>query len=397
MGSPPEVVVAARTDTLAACALVLAVLRTPAHADPSDAEILGEDPGWSVESVELRSSFLDQRGRGFQVQGGGPGQPGSERMYVFQPSALIRLRQSARVTHEVTVPVDAITAASPDAVDATSSASRRNTSVDVDVRSTVILGDVETLTTRVAGHWEEPMGSGTLGAGYRRSLADDNATIGINGSLTIDGFDDHDRTGRYLGKTARETFSASITGSQLLSPTTMLDGSYGLTRQHGRLETTWNAVPTEDGNVTDEVLPRDRTRQAATVRIAQHVPITRSTLKGSYRYYRDDLGLRAHTVEGAYYQYLTPWLYARGSYRYHHQRGAEFFTTSLPLGFTGDDPRTADSDLASMHANEWTVQLSTLRERGPLCAWSVSAELMRYTRSNDLRITVVSITVGRAL
>jgi hypothetical protein len=38
-----------------------------------------------------------------------------------------------------------------------------------------------------------------------------------------------------------------------------------------------------------------------------------------------------------------------------------------------------------------------VRDRGPLAKWSVSAELLRYQRSNDLRITAVSFGIGRAL
>jgi CO/xanthine dehydrogenase Mo-binding subunit len=40
-----------------------------------------------------------------------------------------------------------------------------------------------------------------------------------------------------------------------------------VTYQHGTLRTGWNAVPTADGMLTDEVLPRDRVRHAASVRI----------------------------------------------------------------------------------------------------------------------------------
>jgi hypothetical protein len=390
--------VGARTSALIAISLAFCSVAA-ADTITDDAVILGREPGWRVEDVQLRTSFLDQRGRGFQSQEDrAPGVPGSERMYVVQPSALIRLRQSARVTHEITIPVDAITAASPDAVDAMSSASRRNVAVDLDVRSAIILDDKHTLTTRVMAHGEEPMGGGTVGAGIKRSLADDNATVAINGSFTFDIFDDHDRFGNYLGKTHRETYNINASVSQLLSPTTVVDASYGLTFQHGRLETTWNAVPTADNKITDEVLPKNRIRQAATGRIAQHIPLTRSTVKSSYRYYRDDLGIRAHTVDGAYYQYLVPWLYTRAALRYHSQRAPDFFTTALAPGFNDVAPfRTADSDLASLRAIEWTLSLTSVPGRGPLRAWSASGEVMRYTRDNDMRILVVSLTLGRVL
>jgi len=369
----------------------------PSYADPSDAEIIGLDPGWRIEDVQLRTTYLDQRGTGFQARGQALGEPGSEAMYIIQPSAFLTIRQSARVVHTVAVPLDAITAASPDAVDATTSASRRNVAGDFDLRSAFKVSEHDTFTTRVVAHGEEWIGGGTVGAGWRRSLADDNATISINGSFGLDVFDNHNHFGNYLGKTARETSSLNLGVSQLLSPTTVLDGSYGVTYQHGTLHTGWNAVPTANGLLTDEVLPRDRVRHAASVRIAQHVPVTHSTIKARYRAYLDDFGLRAHTVDASLYQYLASWLYVRGGYRYHRQTSVDFFTTALAAPFAADLLRTSDSDLAALRANEVSFQLATVRDRGPLAKWSVSAEVLRYQRSNDLHITAVSFGIGKAL
>jgi hypothetical protein len=393
MANRPEAGVVARTS------IALLLIARVAHADVSDAEIIGRDPGWRVDDVQLRSAYLWQRGHGFQSQDGSLGSAGSEEMWVFEPFALFTIHQSDTITHEITVPVDVISAASPDAVDATTSASRVNEAVDVDVRSTFKRGEHDTLTTRASVHYEEPLSSGTVGAGWRRGLADDNATLGASAYVTIDGFDGRDHFGIYYGKTARETVNANITASQLLSPTTIVDGAYGITVQHGTLDTGWNAVPVIDGGYADEVLPSERVRHALTARIAQHVPWTHSTVKASYRYYADDFGLRAHSVEVAGYQYLLPWLYARGSYRYHHQTGVDFFTTSLPTMYDPRMEHTADSDLAPLAANEWSVSLAMVRERAPaaLRGWALSAEVLHYWRSNDLQITTVALTAGRRL
>jgi hypothetical protein len=388
--------VAARTELLA----IVAALARTAAADPTDDDILGRDARPHAEDVELRTSFIDQHGHGYQSQAGPRGEPGSEQMTVFEPSALVIIRQSDKIVHEITIPVDIITAASPDAVDATTSASRRNESADVDVRSTFKRSEVTTLSSRFAVHVEEPMGSGTIGGGYKRSFADDNATVAINGNFTFDYFDDHDQSGLFLGKTNRETANVNVSGSQLLSPTTVVDASYGLTYQHGTLRTGWNAVPVDFTMFpTFEVLPHDRTRNALAVRLSQHLPWTHSTIKAWYRAYVDDFGIDAHTVELAAYQYLVPWLYVRGSYRYHHQTGASFFTTNEVKAPSDDTLRTADSDLAPFSAHEWTVELAMVRGRAPgaLRGWSLGAELMRYTRTNDLQITAVSLTIGKLL
>src|SRR4029079_15291055 len=132
---------------------------------------------------------------------------------------------------------------SPDALDAVSSASRRNEAAGGDLRTTFITSDTDSITTRVAFHWEEPLTSGTVGVGWRRSLADDNAAVAVNGSVTIDGFDINDQTGAYLEKGARSTTGVNVSVSQIVSPTTVVDATYGGTWHHGTLAQTWNAVP----------------------------------------------------------------------------------------------------------------------------------------------------------
>ena len=375
--------------------LLLAGRAAAEPAEPSDAQILGSDPGWRVEDVQLRTSYIHQRGHGYQSQDGPQAGPGSEAMTIIEPFALITLRQSATVVHEITIPVDVITAASPDAVDATTSASRRNEAVDLDVRSTFKQSDTDTLTTRLMAHYEEPLSSGAIGAGWRHSLADDNAAIAISGNLSIDGFDNHDQFGNYLGKTLRDTVNLNASASQLLSPTTVLDGGYGGTLEHGTLTNGWNAVPILGLHPAGDFVPHDRARHAISARLAQHVPQTHSTIKLWYRFYADSWGIVGHTIEVDAYQYVLPWLYVRAGYRYHHQTAADFFTTGLVPPVASDTLRTSDSDLARLSAHEWSVQVSTVHARGR--AWSLSGEVMRYTRSNDLAITAVALTVGRLL
>lgn len=387
---------ALRTTVSALVALAVLVAATAtAPADVDDRTILGDPSGWRIEQFDLRLSYLDQNGRGFQSQDGAA--PGSEEMRVIQPGALVTIRQSDRVVHRIAMPFDAITAASPDAVDATTSASRNNIAGDLDVRTSIKLSEVGTLLTRVTAHGEEWLGGGTIGAGYKRALADDNASITITGSFGLDGFDQHDHFGSYLGKTYRATTNLSIAASQLLSPTTVVDGSYGATYQHGALDTGWNAVPLDNGNYTDEKFPRGRLRHVLTAGIAQHLPRTRSTARARYRFYGDDFGLIAHSVEGRFYQYVVPWLYVTASYRFHRQNGVDFFTTAFPVGMPAASYRTADSDLAPFTAHQFAVGVTTVRGRGPLRKWALGGELLRYGRSNDLRIIALTITAGRVL
>ena len=186
----------------------------------------------------------------------------------------------------------------------------------------------------------------------------------------------------------RETINGNLTASQLLSPTTVIDGGYGVTYEHGTLDTGWNAVPISAGVLTDEVLPRGRLRHALAARLAQHVPWTHTTLKAWYRFYLDD-GACARTRSSSPLPVHRPWLYVRGGYRYHHQTGVDFFTTGWRTKFTS--PRRAPPTRISRRSRGAGVgvQLATVRGRGRRrsASWSLGAELMRYWRTNDLRIT----------
>lgn len=378
--------------------MALALVSSLAAAGPStDDEILGAEEGWQIESIDLRAVYFDQQGEGYQSQAGPEGGPGSEEAWILEPWIDVVVRQSPRVRHEITIPIDVVTAASPNALDAVSTASLRNEGAGFDLRSTIAVSDADSVSTRVAFHWEEPLSSGTLGAGWRRSLADDNAAVSITGNLTVDGFGVNRPDGEYSGEDAREAVNANLAASQLLSPTTVIDGSYGVTWQHGTLAQTWNAVPVAGAAPVGELFPRDRLRHAIAGRIAQHIPPTRSTLKLWYRYYRDDFGLSAHTVEATVYQYLVPWLYLRGAYRFHRQSAVDFFTTGLDGPPMDRAPRTSDSDLDRFDASELGLGVVLLSEGGPraLRRISVVADYRRYERSNNLNIDVLTLGVGR--
>jgi hypothetical protein len=374
----------------------------------TDQQIIGSPTHWKIEDVEVRTSYLSQYGHGYQSQDGTPrGTAGSEAMNIIEPWTLFHLRQNDHIVHEVMIPVDVLTHASPNVgywfyqnPDAITSASRHNVSGDIDVRTTITESPVDTVTTHVKFHAEEPLASGLVGGGYTRHLADDNATLGVSGSFTIDGFDLHDVAGDYLGKSTRETGNVNLTASQLLSPTTVVDGIYALTLQAGQLDADngWEAVPLTNGSITSEVFPHERTRQAFAARIAQNIPWTGTTLKASYRYYTDSFDVHAHTVEVDAYQYIVPWLYVRGSYRFHTQTAVDFFTTRLMFPIVAPY-YTADSDLAAFDANEWTAQVVIVRDRAPswLKRWRLTAEVMEYWRTNDLRITMVSLSAGKSL
>jgi len=380
-------------------ALSLAIVARPAAAEdarPSaplfnDADILEKPrPYFQIESIALRYSRFDQSGTGYQSRAGKPGQPGSEEMRVEQPQLEVTARQGTHLTHRIWVPVDIVTAASPDAIDVVSGSSRRNEAASFDWTATYAR-DRTTASIRNGLHNEENYRSWNTGLAGSRSFAEDNTVLSAGVNVVVDWFDRYLIDGTNAGHNARSSLNFNAGLTQLLSPTTVAHVDYGFTLQEGQLSNGWNIVPTPQGAFQLENLPPLRRRHAFVARIAQHLPWS-GALHGSYRFYVDDWGIVAHSLEAELHQRLASFARLRFNYRYHTQAGADFFRTSVPLG--APIFATADSDLAPLHAH--TVGVKGTFDFAVPFARTLHADVAveRYFRSNDLRVSVYSCGLG---
>jgi hypothetical protein len=359
----------------------------------SDDAILGApaDSSMVVRSARLRLSFSDQAGHGYQSQAerASVATPGSEQLYVEQPQLEVEATQG-KLTHRLWVPVDVVTAASADAIDATSSASRKNESVSFDLNTTYHATPSTEGSLRAATHIEEPFRSYQMGVGIAHSFAQDNALIAASVNQSIDEFDRFTIIGTRRGRAYRSSSNGNLALTQLLSPTTIGYVGYGGTLQVGELSNTWNAVRVGEHKLGREYLPRARGRHAFLARLAQALPFD-AALHASYRFYADSWRVRAHTLETELFQRLGRVLVLRGVYRLHTQNAPWFWTSEI-----ADGPvRSADSDLASFHAQTigGGVAIDVARVGG---LHSLHADLgyERYFRSNDLRVNVYTCGVG---
>ena len=372
-------------------AWLLSAATAQAQATSAQAILGPTSEGAHIDEFRLRLTSYFQDGHGYQSLAGPLSGPGSERALILQPMALIGIRQSQRIHHEVVVPIDIVSAASVNAVDILSHASAVNEAIGVEVTSRFDLSHEDQLVSRFAWHEEEPFGSGAFSLGLTHALADDNAVLGLSGQATFDRFDFLQPNGDRYGRRNRTTLNGNLSFSQLLSPTSVFDANYGLTFQQGLLQTSYDSVPLIGGmGRANEVFPHHRTRHALQARLAQHVPSTRTTLRVAYRYYWDTFQLSAHTAEFELHQYLAPRLIARGSLRYYTQTGVDFFAFAFPADIGRGLPRTSDSDLAPFHAQEFGLKLLWLA-RGQS---TLDVSYFHYSRDNDLHADIVSFGYG---
>lgn len=374
-----------------ACAAIALAAQAARADDWSSEEILGRPRPFSIESVRVRFTQFEQSGLGYQSQAGPLAGPGSEWAQIEEPQLEVVARQGEKLTHRLWVPLDVVTAASPDALDAISSASRTNEAGSVDLTSTYQATRTDSTFVRAGFHLEEPFRSWNVGAGWTRSLADDNAQLSISLQQSWDWFDSFSIYGVRLGHANRSTTNANLGLTQLLSPTTILHVDYGGTVQLGTLGNTWNSVPLTIGYRGDERLPDFRQRHAFVVRLAQYLPWN-GALHLFYRLYVDDWGILGNTFEAELFQRLSRYVYVRANYRLHLQRGADFFTTRA-----SDEAqyRTADSDLSSFTAHTFGAKIAVdlpLTRIARALHFDVSLE--RYLRSNGLTATIASCGIG---
>lgn len=379
-------------------ALLMAVAALEGAAAPAG------PPPYEIDSVRVRFTHYDQRGVGYQSAAGPVGAPGSEQLTVEQPQAEIVARLGERVTERLWVPLDVVTAASPDhsrfgrpiadePPDAVTTASRRNVAGSFDMLTSYRIDGATEVGFRAAFHMEEPFESWAFGLVFTRSFAEDNTVVGASANQVVDWFDQFEINGKRAGRVNRSTSNLNLTVTQIVSSTTVAAVSYGGTLQTGMLGNTWSSVLLDDGTRGDERMPRQRWRHAFALRLAQWLPWN-GALKASYRFYVDDWSVLAHTAEATLVQRLAGGLHLRATYRAHHQSAVSFFTKFARPGVPGY--RTGDSDLARFVAQtvggaiSWDLQW---RARG-IDDVHVDLGYERYFRSNDLTVNIATCGFG---
>jgi hypothetical protein len=137
------------------------------------------------------------------------------------------------------------------------------------------------------------------------------------------------------------TSLGSISLTQVLTSVVVGQLTYDLAHLDGFQENPYRMV-SADGNLEPERVPETRTRHAAQVALRGFVPLSRSTVIGSYRLYGDDWGVVGHTPEVRLVQELSPRLEVHLRYRYHRQNRADFYKTIYASADPAIEPYLTD-------------------------------------------------------
>ncbi|MDQ2792825.1 MAG: DUF3570 domain-containing protein [Bacteroidota bacterium] len=171
------------------------------------------------------------------------------------------------------------------------------------------------------------------------------------------------------GSDTRQTYNLTATYSQVLSKRLQAAISTELVSQNGLLSTPFhrvyfrdnlapNLAPTLGGSFETrfptaariEALPRARFKYPVSLRLNYYASDL-VQVRGFYRFYNDNFGIQAHTLELELPVKVTPFFVLYPFYRYHTQTAATYFAPFAQHS-VADQYYTSDYDLAAFTAHK---------------------------------------------
>ena len=155
------------------------------------------------------------------------------------------------------------------------------------------------------------------------------------------------------GPGKRKVLADGLIGiTQVVNRRTLMQLNYGIGRSSGYLTDPYKILSVVDGATGEtvayrnELRPDKRLRQTIYLETVYHLP--KDVVHFSYRYYWDDWGIRAHTLDLHYRFELGGGHYLQPHLRYYTQTAADFYRFSLVQGEPLPDYASADYRLAAL-------------------------------------------------
>ncbi|HTF31533.1 MAG TPA: DUF3570 domain-containing protein [Flavitalea sp.] len=288
-----------------------------------------------VDEINLVSSYYHQDGNNAAVTGGIGSQKLTDIANVIDVKLITYDKKQRKHSIDIEMGIDHYTSASSDKIDlkANSSASRADTRLYPSLSWT---------------RENESKGTG-IGAGLSYSGEYDYQSFGGNimlsaktknrsGEFTarFQAFLDKVnkiapvelRTGASLDRdkpgSARNTFAASLSYSQIINQQFQIMILGDIIQQNGFLSLPFYRVYFKDGSVHQETLPDNRTKIPLGIR-ASYFAGDKIILKGFYRFYTDNWGIRSNTANLEIPVKITPFVSVSPFYRYYTQTASKYF------------------------------------------------------------------------
>jgi len=260
-------------------------------------------------------------------------------MKVTEPVLWGRVQLAEVWEIEASGAVDIVTGASPELVtnlsgkpvQSVTGASINDRRTTGDVKVTRRFGDYA-LAASTARSNEEDYHSKSWAVEGRVDLNQRNTT------LVASYGESHDHVGSSIDPTLnapRDTREYLFGVTQILSPLDIVESTLTYSRGHGDYNDPYKLTLTF---YPDQVLPTllpdtrpdHRDMLAWLTRYRRHFPASDATLQAEYRYFHDDWGITAHTLEVGWEQRMGEHWAVRPGLRYYTQNAADFYAPVIP-------------------------------------------------------------------
>ncbi len=294
-----------------------------------------------IEEVNLVSSYYGQDGNNSAVTGG----VGTEKLGDFANSIDLKLSFIDRKSrqHFITADfnIDHYTSASSDNIDplTVSSASRSDTHIYPSLSWS--MKDDVTHTVRGVNYsysTEYDYQSHGFNVNFAKLSKDNNREFSLKAGAFFDtwtailpselrpsGYGSAAEGDRDpVAYKPRNSYNLSLTLSQVVNKRLQLLFTVEPAFQQGLLSTPYHRVYFTDGSHTVEKLPGTRLKLPLGARVSYFLG-DKIILRGFYRFYADDWGMKAHSANVEVSYKVTPFLSISPFYRFHHQTAVRYF------------------------------------------------------------------------
>ncbi len=190
----------------------------------------------------------------------------------------------------------------------------------------------------------------------------------------------------------RNSYSASLSYSQVINKRLQVLFIFEPTYQKGLLATKYQRDYFTDGSEKAETLPDHRFKVPLGVR-ANYFLGDNIIIRSFYRYYQDDWGLKAHTIDIETAVKITPFVSISPFYRFYTQNAVDYFA-AYGQHAPSDIYYTSDYDLSKFTSNYFGAGIRLAPPKGVLGIQHLGSFELRYghyKRSNGLQSDALTL------
>ena len=360
-----------------------------------------------TDEINFVSGYYHQDGNNSPVTGGN----GTEKLTDIATTIDIKLTGYSKrnLKHDVNfeLGVDHYTSASSDKIDpqTISSASHADTRIYPSLSYTVTNEDKGNAIT-FGGSYSHEFDYQSVGAevGFTKTAQDKNREFTANVKAYLDNLKvilpielrsgSQGRGENSYPTASRNSYSGSFIFSQVintrLQAALLLDFVY----QQGYLSTPFHRIYFTNGTETNEKLPSSRFKIPVGVRLNYFLG-DKFIFRSFYRFYDDNWGLTAHTINIEVPIKLSPFFSISPFYRYYSQNGSKYYAPYKSHN-AAEDFYTTDDDLSKFNSNFEGAELRLATPGGIFGIQSFNSLELRYghyQRSDGLHSDIITLAL----